>query len=79
MYELPPDWTHEAPRHLKDIVVLHAPDNKGMVSVDFLQRCFRSGLSSWGPKASTKQYAGRGWREILVADAVEWLKGVLES
>lgn len=78
MYQIPQGWTQEQPRHIKDIVVFHAPEKKGMVSVDFKQRCFRSGWSSWGPATSTKQYLGRGWKASLIADAVEWLNGVLE-
>lgn len=82
MYEiLPQDWTQEHMGHsiTEGKMVFHAPGFKGGVSVDFDIRAFRRGINFHGPVDSTKPYTGRGWRQALVTDTVEYLRGVLES
>lgn len=51
----------------------------GYVTIDWDRRGFRSGYSTSGRLTSTEKYAGRGWKEKLVADAVAWLQGVYTS
>lgn len=62
----------------KYFVVLSAPNRQGYVTVDFLGRVFRSGMSSHGPPVDITVYReGRGWKNKLITDAVNWLQSVL--
>lgn len=79
MIELPEGWTHEA-LPFGQFAVIHAA-NKGMVTVDYDARTFRGGLSTMGrtdidPTLSRPQ--GRGWRQRLEENAVEWLLNAIE-
>lgn len=69
---LPEGWTTEALAGGAH-TLLKSPNEVGYATVDWSRRGFRSGCSVTGPMASTKSYAGRGWREQLVRDAVAWL------
>jgi hypothetical protein len=49
----------------------------GIVSIDYDRRNFAVGYGTTHRAESTKKYAGRGWRDELVSDAVEWLESVM--
>lgn len=70
---LPEGWTSEAYRH--DCTVIHRKPY-GLVTIDWTKRGFRSGVSSTGRLTSTAKYMGRGWRQRLVADAVQSLRDI---
>lgn len=50
----------------------------GMVTIDWSARVFRGGLSTCARAQSAGVYAGRGWCERLVSDAIAWLTGIYE-
>lgn len=56
-------------------VTIRCPEG-GAVTVDFNKRGFRGGVSTHGRMVSTATYAGRGWKQALVANAVRWLDNV---
>jgi hypothetical protein len=75
--KLPEGWTVE---QRDGYAILHHPSPRsGYVTVDWDCRGFRSGYSTAGRLTSTKTYRGRGWREMLVRDAVAWLSSVYDS
>jgi hypothetical protein len=76
-FVLPDGWTREELSFSKHCAVFHAPDDAGMVTVDFEARLFRLGYALSGPKSSRKAYLGRGWRDELSADAVACLTEAL--
>lgn len=47
---------------------------RGYVTVDWLTRTYRLGLSTSGRPSNTKTYTGRGYRQTLVDDAVAALR-----
>lgn len=61
-----------------ECTVFAAPHLAGSVTVDFDARSFRAGYSTTGKIVSHKPYAGRGWRDRLCADAVQWLDRTLQ-
>lgn len=74
---LPDGWTVE---HRDGYAVLQHPSTMGgYVTVDWACRGFRGGNSTAGRLTSSKTYHGRGWREVLVRDAVTWLSNVYDS
>ncbi len=70
---LPDGWTYE---DIGSERILIENPQRGMVTVDFDRRLFRSGYSTRGPGQTTTKYTGRGWRERLLADAIVWLQAV---
>lgn len=75
---LPDGWLAERLVHNSDCVKIAAPTTGYLmmrVTVDFGGRCFRVGLNTTGPVASSRAYRGQGWRGALVADAVKHLEG----
>jgi hypothetical protein len=57
--------------------VFSAPAKAGLVTVDYKQRAFRTGMTFRGRNDSEQEYAGRGWKRRLEADAIVYLGGVL--
>jgi hypothetical protein len=47
----------------------------GGVTIDWKKRGYRLGWSSLGPLSSTKKYAGTGWKQRLIRDAIDRLRG----
>lgn len=76
---LPEGWKSEQMPYSRNILVIDSPRGEGFVSVDFDTRGFRGGMSMSGPLMRHGVYSGRGWRQRLVDDAVEWLRGIIES
>lgn len=76
---LPPGWTCERYSPGMNHYIVFSP-RRYMVTLDFDRRCLRSGLAVNGlPLAAgrePKKYAGRGWKEALVADAVAHLRPI---
>jgi hypothetical protein len=58
----------------KNIMIIESPSREGFVSVDFDSRCFRSGICMSGPFMRHGAYSGKGWRQTLVDDAIEYLR-----
>lgn len=74
---LPKYWGTE--KYSKNYIIIKAYSNKvmrGCITVDFKNRQFRLGVSIFGNNG-TKKYLGRGWRGLLVKDAIEYLKEVI--
>lgn len=72
---IPKGWTWEFVG--EDLIVISAGARKGHVTIDLLRRSFRAGAVKVRPRLSMTTYAGRGWRDKVVEDAVTWLKGVV--
>lgn len=77
---IPDGWTLES-HQARDVLILHA-QAIGFVTICFKQRGFRVGISASGSFVGDKwtrsgyerkAYAGRGWRQALVDDAVAHL------
>lgn len=86
--KIPYGWRLEpyAPPDL-DVLVLVTHGPRYATTIDFRDRCFRSGFSTSGPPVGEawsaiggwRRYDGRGWRQKIVDDAVAHLRGVLRS
>ena len=46
----------------------------GYTTIDWRERCFRAGITSVGQRLNSREYKGTGWRQLLVDDAVMWLR-----
>jgi len=71
-----PDGWHYENDSASNVQVMHVvwPDH-GAVSVDFEHRNIASGWCRPGPALSNaKSYAGRGWKAVLIEDAVHRLR-----
>jgi hypothetical protein len=52
----------------------------GAVTVDLDRREYRPGMTIFGGPLNTKRrYAGRGWKQAIVNDAMEWLRKEVTS
>lgn len=74
--QLPEDWTTEMlPCRDGRSCMVATWEGRGTVVVDFHLRGFHGGMHGVhsGVWRNVKGYAGRGWKENLVADAVAWL------
>ena len=82
---IPDGWSLEPMSGGRDVSVLTAPQI-GAATIDFGRRGFRGGAfvltgKFVGEKLTRggnvrKPYEGRGWKQILVDDAVAWLQEV---
>lgn len=45
-----------------------------LVSIDWKQRCYRSGFSTTGSPMYAPDARGRGWRKRLIESATAWLQ-----
>lgn len=75
---LPEGWTCERYSPAMNHYVVFSP-RRYMVTIDFERRCLRTGMSVSGLPMKTRKYAGRGWKEAMVADAVAHLKPIDET
>ncbi len=78
---VPDGWTLEPLPRLPDHALLTSPlPGRYMATVDFRARGIRAGYSTTGRfvgeewNKRRKKYGGRGWRQVLVDDAVAHLK-----
>jgi hypothetical protein len=76
MISLPQGWTHEFIGN--DFTVFFAPDKQGMVTIDYKRRGYRGGYNTWGCTLNSETYSGRGWKDNLERDALQWLQDVLK-
>ena len=73
--ELPEGWGVVNLR-LTHYLVIQRPA-AGAVTIDLRFRCFRGGHGvTHGRPDGTARYVGRGWRQALVRDAIQWLGDV---
>lgn len=73
---LPEGWTAESVYDGRFTLIHSAPPKRYMATIDWERRCVRPGLVTRGQTISDKEYAGRGWRDAIVADAVEHLRSI---
>lgn len=85
-FRIPAGWKLEPLERLPDHRLISTPSpHFYMATVDFHARGFRSGYSvsgrfvdeEWNKKR--KKYGGRGWKQLLVDDAVDHLQKVLRE
>lgn len=76
MKALPEGWTSEAVYEGRYLLVRSPPPKSYMATIDWERRCVRPGLVTRGTTISEKAYAGRGWRDAIVADAVAHLRSI---
>lgn len=50
----------------------------GRVAIDLKLRAFRRGGDIFGDFIKNSDYTGRGWKDKLIADACEYLRGLNE-
>ena len=80
---IPDGWTLEPLERQPDYALITTPPPRYMATVDFRMRGFRSGYSTTGRlfgeewNKPRKKYGGRGWKQVLVDDAVVHLQEVL--
>ena len=81
---VPDGWTLESLERRPDYALLSTPSPRSyMATVDFRLRGFRSGYSTTGRLVGDewnkrrKKYGGRGWKQVLVDDAVAHLQELL--
>jgi hypothetical protein len=84
-YKVPDGWKFEQlkPESLEQVLLQSTPSagmHTGyMATIDFARRLFRSGLVMHGSgvkEYAHRKYEGRGWRQKLVDDAVEWMRSI---
>jgi hypothetical protein len=80
---IPDGWTLESLERLPDHVLLTSPPpGRYMTTIDFRARGIRPGYSTTGRfvgeewNKRRKKYGGRGWKQVLVDDAVAHLQEV---
>lgn len=73
---LPEGWTSESVYDDRYLLLCSAPPKGYMATIDWGDRCIRLGFVTCGPVISEKKYTGRGWKDVLVGDAVECLRGI---
>ena len=71
-YEVPAGFKIEADGYGRNADVITSPHNY-FVTIDWANRCFRSGCTTYGDKLNKREYNGAGWKQKLVNDAVNWL------
>jgi hypothetical protein len=71
---LPAGWTGTSEFGGRFLVI--SSPGIGFVTIDWQKRCARGGQVWAGRPIAAAAYAGLGWRERLVADAVAWLHEV---
>jgi hypothetical protein len=73
-------WTHEWLQD-RQCVCFKRPSEigGGFVTVDFEQRIFSCGYGKPRQHAGTKIYAGRGWKDQIIRDAIDHLEKVMQS
>jgi len=76
MPALPEGWTSESVYDDRYLLLHSAPPKRYMATIDWEKRCIRSGFNTRGSAVSEKKYTGRGWKDALVRDAVQWLRGI---
>lgn len=83
-FRIPDGWRLESLHGARDVSVLTAP-RIGAATIDFRLRGFRGGVVLSGKFVGEKltragnvrkPYEGRGWKQVLVDDAVAWLQEV---
>lgn len=73
--KLPNNWTSHS--SFEDRYLTITMPGTGSATVDWRDRCVRAGMVWAGRSLSSGPiFTGRGWRERLVAFAVEWLQGI---
>lgn len=60
-------------------ILEHAIARGGFITLDWDRRCFRLGISTTGRQSSSAKYAGRGWKDAMMADAVKLLQEIYEK
>lgn len=82
---VPPDWALEImPRQLEH-ALLSAPSRYYMATLDFQKRGIRSGCTTAGRflgeewNKPRKKYEGPGWKQALLDDAIDHLRGLLSQ
>lgn len=82
---IPDGWTLESFARQPDYALLSTPPpRRYMATVDFRLRGIRSGCSMSGRfvgeewNKARKKYGGRGWKQMLVDDAVTGLQELLQ-
>lgn len=76
--ELPEGWTAEAIQWSTTHILIHAPNQAGMVTVDLKQRVFRLGYATTGRVDTRIIHEGRGWKKALIAEAVAALQAAMQ-
>jgi hypothetical protein len=73
---LPQGWSSEDAYDERFLLIRSAPPKSYMATIDWQERCVRLGFVTRGPAISDKEYAGRGWRDDIVEDAVAHLRSI---
>jgi hypothetical protein len=73
-------WTHEYTPDGQCICFCRPQElGGGYVTVDFAQRIFACGHGRPHKHAGSKTYAGRGWKDQIIRDAIDHLEQVMKS
>lgn len=76
---VPEGWKLEADGYGRDASVVSTPSPSYFATVDWHERCFRSGMTTYGQRIAPREYKGAGWRQRLVDDAVAWLTKLMKT
>jgi hypothetical protein len=79
-YEQQEGWKHEY-IHNGQCIVFERPREigGGFVTVDLERRIFSGGYGWPREHAGTKTYAGRGWKNQIIRDAIDYLEQAMKS
>jgi len=77
---MPEGWTREVPDYAKNHLFIGSPGaDGGFVTVDFTNRCYRSGINTGRTFRLGGIYQGLCWRQRLEQDAIDWLARVMSE
>lgn len=77
---IPEGWKLEADGYGRDASILSTPSpNVYFATIDWRERCFRSGMTTMGQRLNPREYKGAGWRQRLIDDAAKWLSKLLRK
>ncbi len=74
-FQVPNGWGLERYCDEDDFIVLRRlSGDEETVTIDFCRRVFGAGIGILAPRvASRVLYCGRGWRQAIVDDAINWV------
>ncbi len=80
-YTLQPDFKVWEVYREGEVIVLQF-GYEGLVSIDIKRRCFAGGASPWPREyfgRPLKTYTGRGWKQALFNDAMDYLRAIYKD
>ena len=73
-------WLHEQLSDRHCVCIMRPRElGGGFVTIDFERRIFSTGYGKPRQGATTAEYAGKGWKDRIVRDAIDYLECVMSE